>query len=812
MFVDGQTMKKHLPLTAGVLYRKCDPQLIPFANTGEVAVSNEIFGQKRALDAIEFGTSIDRPGYNIFVLGENGSGRHSAVQRMLVDRARLNAPPQDICYVHNFADANQPRLLLLPAGRGVEFRNGMQEFVSELPKAITAAFESEEHRREIEAIIEEFRQREETALTELGRASSDKGIALLRTQQGFMFSPIKGDSTLSAEEFEKLPEEEKDRLEKLMQEGTEKLHDLMHQFPRWRREQQGRLKEVARKTMSYAVSHLVEELREKFKDLPDVLNYLDGVLKELIESGEALREQPRQEGDLSSLMSGEGTPIMRYYVNLVIDNASAQGAPVVYEDNPTLQNLIGRIDYLAQFGMMITNLTLIKPGALHRANGGYLVLDAVKLLTQPFAWDALKRALRSNHIRIESLSQMYGFASSLPLEPEPVPLHVKVVLIGERMHYYLLRELDPEFAELFKVAADFDDAIDRDDGNTGNYARFLANLAQVHKLRPFDRSAIARLIEESARIAGDSGKLSVSARRMLDIMQEAEHSAAGAGKSMVDASDVRLALEAQVGRAARVRESIKDQIMRNLLLISLDEKRIGQVNALVIIELADRMFGHPVRVTATARLGDGQVIDIERETDLGGSIHSKGVLILSAFLASRYSRDIPLSLSASLVFEQSYGPVEGDSASLAELCALLSALSDVPIQQNLAITGSVNQHGEVQPIGGVNEKIEGFFDICRARGLTGKQGVIIPESNVQHLMLREDIVTACAEKKFAVYAVKTVDDAIELLTGRTAGDVENPGKKGSENLNYLVARRLEEFSLLRRQFKGGKRKKGRKQR
>ncbi|HMV34597.1 MAG TPA: ATP-binding protein [Turneriella sp.] len=805
-------MPKHQPLSESALYRKCDPELIPFANTGEVAVSNEIFGQKRALDAIAFGTSIDRAGYNIFVLGENGSGRHSAVQRILIDQARQNPSPQDVCYVHNFADANQPRLLLLPAGRGVEFRNGMQQFVSELPKAITAAFESEEHRREIEAIIEEFRQREETALTELGRSSSDKGIALLRTQQGFLFSPIKGDSTLTAEEFEKLPDDEKDRLEKLMQEGTEKLHDLMHKFPRWRREQQGRLKEVARKTMSYAVSHLVEELRDKFHDLPDVLSYLDAVLKDLIESGEALREQPRQEGDLSSLMIGEGTPIMRYYVNLVIDNASAQGAPVVYEDNPTLQNLMGRIDYLAQFGMMITNLTLIKPGALHKANGGYLILDAVKLLTQPFSWDALKRALRSNHIRIESLSQMYGFASSLPLEPEPVPLHLKVVLIGERMHYYLLRELDPEFAELFKVAADFDDDIDRDNGNTGNYARFLANLAQSHKLRPFERSAIARLIEESARVAGDSGKLSVSARRMLDLMQEAEHFAAGAGKSLVDASDVRLALEAQIGRAARVREGIKDQIMRNLLLISLDEKRIGQVNALVIIELADRMFGHPVRVTATARLGDGQVIDIERETDLGGSIHSKGVLILSAFLASRYSRDIPLSLSASLVFEQSYGPVEGDSASLAELCALLSALSEVPIQQNLAITGSVNQHGEVQPIGGVNEKIEGFFDICKARGLTGKQGVIIPESNVQHLMLREDIVAACGEKKFAVYAVKTVDDAIELLTGRTAGRVESPGKKGSENLNYLVARRLQEFSLLRRQLKGSPGKKNRKKR
>ncbi len=800
-------MRKNQPLPGSSLYRKCDPGLISFENTGEVPASNEIIGQKRALDAISFGTRIDRDGYNIFVLGENGSGRHTAVARILADHAVANPVPSDCCYVHNFNDANQPKLLLLPPGRGVQFRNGMQQLVSELPKAITSGFESDEHRRAVDAINQEFSLREENALSELGKEFSDQGVALLRTPQGFFFSPIKDDNALSPEEFEKLSESEKDRLEKLMQQGTDKLHLLMHNFPRWRRERQTKLKETGQKTLRLAVSHLIDEVHEKFRDLPNVIAYLDAVLADLIETGEALREQPRSENDLSTLLMGEGTPIMRYHVNLLIDHSAAKSAPVIYEDNPAFQNLVGRVDYLAQLGMMITNLKLIKPGALHKANGGYLILDAVKVLTQPYAWEALKRALRANQVRIESLSQMYGFGNSLPLEPEPVPLNTKVVMVGERMHYYLLREADPEFAELFKVAADFDDDMDRDDANVAQYARFIASLAQGAKLKPFDRVAVARLVEEGSRIAADSGKMSLSARRMVDLMQEAEHFAVGAGKSQVSAEDISQALEAQLSRTGRIPEEIRDQMMRNLLFITLDERKVGQVNALVIIEIGDRMFGHPVRVTATARLGEGQVVDIERETELGGSIHSKGVLILSAFLASRYSRDIPLSLNASLVFEQSYGPVEGDSASLAELCALLSALSEVPIQQNLAITGSVNQHGEVQPIGGVNEKIEGFFDICFARGLTGKQGVIIPDANVQHLMLREDIVKACADKKFAIYAVNAVDDALELLTGRPAGSTDTVGKKGTENVNYLVARRLAELSQLRRSFKSGKKKK-----
>lgn len=799
-------MHKNKPLSEGSLYRKCDPSLIPFENTGEAAASTEIFGQKRALEAIAFGTKINRAGYNIFVLGENGSGRHSAVQRILANSAAASPAPPDYCYIHNFAEANQPKLLLLPAGRGAEFRDDMQRFVAELPKAITAGFESDEHRHVAEAIVEEFRLREENALSELGKLTSDQGVALMRSPQGFFFSPMKGEEVLTPEEFEKLSDVEKERLEKLMEENREKLQKLMQNFPRWRRERQTKLKETASKTLSMAVSHLVDELREKFHDLPNIVTYLDAVLADLIETGEALREQPKSEGDFNTLLMGEGAPITRYYVNLLIDHSVAKTAPVVYEDNPTFQNLVGRVDYLAQFGMMVTNLKLIKPGALHKANGGYLILDAEKVLSQPYAWEALKRALRSNLVRIESFSQMYGFGNSLPLEPEPIALHVKVVMVGERMHYYLLREVDPEFTELFKIAADFDDDIDRDNGNVGQYAHFIASLANGNNLKPFERGAVARLIEESSRIAGDSGKLSISARKMLDLMQEAEYFAIEAGRAQVTAGDVREALDAQLNRTARIPEEIRNQIMHNLIFITLDERRIGQVNALVIIELGDRMFGHPVRVTATARLGDGQVIDIERETELGGSIHSKGVLILSAFLASKYSRDIPLSLTASLVFEQSYGPVEGDSASLAELCALLSALSEVPIYQNFAITGSINQHGEVQPIGGVNEKIEGFFDICSARGLTGKQGVIIPESNMQHLMLREDIVRACTEEKFSVYAVKSVDEALELLTGRSAGAVAVAGKKGAENVNYLVARRLAEMSQLRRSFKSAKKK------
>jgi lon-related putative ATP-dependent protease len=796
------------PLDPQSLLRRCDAALLDFETTAELSDAADIVGQSRALDAVRFGIDIKQPGFNLFVLGEPGSGRHAAVRRLLEEKAASEPAPSDWCYVNNFADPNKPRLLRLPPGRGGRFRHDMQQFVAELGKAIGAAFESEEYRVRIEAIQDEFKQREENALRTLGQESGEKGVALLRTPHGFVFAPVKGEETMGPEEFEKLPDDEKARIGKLIEEYGERLHKLMHQFPQWRREMQGRIKEASRETMGLAVGHIIEELKERYTDLLNVLAFLDEAMRDVIESSEELREQPKSDGDMSGVLVSGSISLARYQVNLLVDTGTAKAAPVVFEDNPIYPNLVGRVDSVAHMGTLVTNFTMIKPGALQHANGGYLVLDAAKVLSQPYAWEGLKRALRSAQVRIESLGQVFGFTSMLPLEPEPMPLNLKVVLVGERILYYLLKEYDPEFEELFKVGADFESDVARNEPNTRSYARFLGGLARHYGLRPFDRLAVARLIEHSARLAGDAEKLSASSRSLADLMQEASHHAGQAGRDLVTREDVEAALQARRHRASRLHEAIQEQILRGSLLIDSGGGQVGQVNGLAVIDLGDALFAHPVRITATARIGEGDVIDIERESELGGAIHSKGVMILSSFLAARYARSLPLSLSASLVFEQSYGPVEGDSASLAELCALLSALAAVPIRQSLAITGSVNQYGRVQPIGGVNEKIEGFFDICQARGLTGEQGVIIPQSNVKHLMLREDVVAACAAGKFAVHAVEEVDQAIALLTGVPAGEPDAQGLVPEGTINYLVATQLAELTALRQAFAAAGQKRG----
>ncbi len=788
------------PLDADQLCKRCDPAQFSFETTAELDADTEIVGQARAVDAVRFGIDMRRTGYNLFVLGEPGRGRHSVVRRLLEARARQEPAPSDWCYVYNFAEENKPRLLRLPAGRGGQLKRDMQQFVAELSKAIGAAFESDEYRARIEAIQNAFKAREEHALRELGQESSEQGIALLRTPHGFAFAPMQGEEAMAPDVFEKLPDVEKARIGKAIEGYTERLKQLMHQFPRWRRELQVQIKQASRDILSLAVGHLIEELKARHADLAAVLAFLDEIMRDVVEMGEQLREQPRGEGEAAGIVVAGNLSTGRYQVNLLVDNAESRAAPVIFEDNPIYPNLVGRVDHISQFGTLVTNFTLVKPGALHRANGGYLVLDALKLLTQPYAWEGLKRALRAAQVRIESLGQAYGWVSTVSLEPEPIPLEVKVALVGERRVYYLLKAFDPEFAELFKVAADFESDLARDGDNTRLYAEFLATLARSGGLRPLERAAVARVIEHSARLAGDAERLTVSRRDMVDLLQEADHRAGQAGREAIRREDVEAALDAQIHRVDRVRSWLQQEILRDTLLISVSDGRIGQVNGLAVVGLDDFSFAHPVRITATARVGEGGIVDIEREAELGGALHSKGVMILAAFLGARYARNVPLSLSASLVFEQSYGPVEGDSASLAELCALLSDLASLPVRQSFAVTGSVNQFGDVQAIGAVNEKIEGFFDICRARGLNGEQGVIIPAANVKHLMLRQDVVDACARGRFAVHAVKGVDEAIELLTGVPAGEADEAGMVPAGTVNFLVAAQLADLSAVRQAF------------
>jgi lon-related putative ATP-dependent protease len=793
------------PLPSGALYRACDDALPAFETTAELPGTEGIFGQERAEEAIGFALDMKQPGYNLFVLSEPGSGSHSMVQVFIEARAREEAGSSDWCYVNSFNHPDKPIALCLPAGLGSQFQRTMRQLARELVPAINDAFDSHSVSSQIEALRDDQKQREEKAVHDLSQSAADRGAVLVRTSGGFVFSPAKDGEAMSDEAFSQLPEDEQERLVRLMENFRDQLGKLLHQFPHWRREMWGRMKQVGRDAISLAVGHLMEDLKTSYRDQPKVIQFLDGILEEAIEHGNELlkTEQGKDNSDWSDF-------ILRCHVNLLVEHGETKGAPVVFEDNPTYQNLVGRFDQIFHMGPLVTDVTLIKAGALHRANGGYLMLDAVKILSQPYAWEGLKVALKTARIRIEPLGQAIGWASTVPMEPEPIPLNVKVVLFGERDLYDLLKDWDPEFSELFKVVTDFEDDMVRDETNIRRYAGFLAGQARSQGLRPLDRHAVARVVEHSSRLAGDGEKLSALTQPMTDLLREADHWATRAGCDHVRREDVDVALREQIRRAERLRRKCHEAILRGTVLIDTDGEVVAQVNGLAVVDEPSFLFAHPVRVTATARMGEGEVIDIERESELGGAIHSKGVMILSAFLANRYSRPLPLSLSASLVFEQSYGPVEGDSASLAELCALLSALSGVPIKQSLAATGSVNQHGQVQTIGAVNEKIEGFFDICSGRGLTGEQGVLIPAANVKHLMLREDVVAAAAEGKFHVYAVDTVDQAIELLTGVAVGEPDAEGLVPAGSINFLVANQLAEWAELRQAY--GQTTKGRQKR
>ena len=787
------------------LYRRCDPEQFQFETTAELDDLEGIIGQARAVEAVEFGTAIRREGYNLFSLGPSGTGKFKIVRDFLMQKAASEPIPPDWCYVNNFDDPQKPRAVQLPPGQGMGLRQDMERLVEELRSTIPAAFESEDYRTRKQVIEEEVKEHHEKAFDALRRQAQEKGIALVRTPGGLVFAPMQKGEVMSPEDFQRLAEADRERIDKEITALQQQLQASLRQAPQWERSGREKLKALNREVAIFAVGHLIEELRKKYTAIPPVVEFLNVVQQDVIENVEAFLNPP--ESPLSALagvpqsQSPKNLPFFRrYLVNVVVDHSENKGAPVVYEDNPTYQNLVGQVEYMAQMGALSTDFGLIRPGALHQANGGYLMLDAARVLSQPYAWEGLKRALRSSEIRIESLGQALSLISTASLEPEPIPLNVKVILLGERMLYYLLSQHDSEFNELFKVAVDFEEQVDRSPANDLLYAKLIGRLARQEKLLPFDRGGVARVIEDSARFTGDAEKLSLHNRTLSDLLREADYWARKAGGNVVAAGDVQRAIDAQVRRASRVRERFREEILRGTLLIDTEGAKVGQVNGLSVVQPGRFAFGHPSRITARVRLGRGEVVDIEREVELSGPIHSKGVLILSAFLGARYSSDRPLSLSASLVFEQSYSGVEGDSASSAELYALLSALAETPIKQSLAVTGSVNQRGEVQAIGGVNEKIEGFFDLCQARGLTGEQGVLIPASNVKHLMLRRDVVEAVEAGKFHVYPVETIDQGIALLTGLEAGERDLEGNFPEGSVNHRVEDRLIALAEKRRAF------------
>lgn len=787
------------PLKPDQLYQSTNPKEFKFKDTSQLDELTEIIGQPRAVEAVRFGTGMHSMGYNIFALGPPGTGKRSLIEMYFEQQAKLDPVPDDWCYIHNFDQEHKPKAISLPPGKGTNFQADMEQFVEELQTALTAAFESDEYRTRRRMVESEVEERQESAFEALQSKAKQENFALLRTPAGLVFAPVKEGEVIPPEEFKKLSEDVRQEMESKVQGLQKELQSLLQQIPIWQRELRSNIRELNQEITELAVTGIIQELRTEYKEFPQILDYLDAVQQDVISNANHLLEadstEPGKDGQPAQPGSGRhGSPgeffTHRYNVNLLVDNSNLEGAPIIFEDNPTYQNLIGRVENIARMGALLTDFTLIKPGSLHLANGGYLILDARKLLQQPYVWDALKRALQSGQVRIESPVQMLGLPSTISLEPEPVPTMVKIALLGDRMLYYLLSQADPEFNELFKIQADFAEEIDRSPENQQLYAQMIATLAKRNNLRPLDRSAVARVIEQCARQVGDSEKLTIQVNSIVDLLQEAEYWAGENENSHIHAGDIQKAIDARTHRADRVRERYQENILRETIMISSAGSQVGQINGLSVIQLGDFAFGIPSRITASVRRGKGDVIDIEREVELSGPIHSKGVLILSGFLGQRFASEEPFSLSASLVFEQSYSGVEGDSASSAELYTLLSALSGTPIRQSLAVTGSVNQHGLIQAIGGVNEKIEGYFDICQARGLTGDQGVLIPVANVKHLMLKEKVRQAVEAKQFNIYPVETIDQGIELLTGISMGEADPEGKYPPDTISGMVQHRL----------------------
>ena len=786
-------------LSAEQLYRKSNIDDFDFNTTAELEKLIETIGQERAMEAIELGVGMPHDGFNLYVMGSDGLGRHTLVRNALKKFSADHEELSDWCYVANFRSSYNPQYLQVPAGTGQKLLRDMIQLISDLINAIPAAFQSDEYQRRSKDIVNKFHEQEETASQEIGEKAEKMGIALVRDPTGLTLLAQKNGEILTPDQFKQLSKEELQELESAMEIIKADLKEAMGRFSNLQKEMQKALRDLDRETSEFIVSQMISEVKKDYDNLPGVLSYLSEVEQDVAENIDLFRgENVTEEKSLSA----EDSKFTRYRVNILVDNSETEGAPIIFEDNPTHQNLVGRVEHFARFGTLQTNFTLIKAGALHRANGGYLVLDADKVLTNPYAWESLKRVIKANEVRIESLERQLSLVSSISLEPQPVPVQLKVILVGSRLLFYLLKAYDPEFGLLFKVLSDLAEDFSRDGESELLYARLIATLQQREGLRDISRDGIELLIEQSARKAEDGEKLSLHLGGLMNLLHEADYHANKSGHPLIGKEDVQRAVDTQKHRVNRIQEQLLEEVLKGTIKIETSGMQLGQINGLSTMQLGDYSFGAPSLISATARIGSGDFIDIERESKQGGSIHSKGVMILTSYLGERYAKHQPLSISASIVFEQTYAEIEGDSASAAELCALMSAIGDVPIKQSIAITGSVNQHGQIQAVGGVCQKIEGFFDLCNARGLSDVQGVIIPSANSNDLMLRGDVVQAVAEGKFHVYVVDHVDQAIELLTGLPAGMPNEEGIYPEGSVNYMIQYRLAEWIALRQHYAG----------
>ncbi len=789
-----------MELEADKLARRADLDELAFVSTAELEPLDEPIAQARAREALEFSVQMDFAGYNLYALGAVQTDKRAIVLAQLQAFARERSPAADWCYVENFEDPSRPIALSFPPGGGRRFRHHMQTFVADLLSVVPAAFSSEEFQTETQALADAFQQTQQEDAAALEGEARRLGLTMLSTPNGFVFAPVADGKVMEQEAFLALDEDERKAIQEAISQMTDRLVERLRDYPQKQQELAAQGRTLRKETAQKVLIHLLARLRTLYQDNDEIIDYLEKCELEVLENlDKVLAAAGKGEPRTSLFPQPPAAEFLdRFAVNVVVDQAASAGAPVLYESNPSLENLIGKLEHHMEYGNPVTDFSHIRPGALHKANGGYLLLDAERVLTKPFAWEALKRALSDECVRIETVSQLLNLTYSVSLEPEPIPLNVKVVLLGSRYVYHALREYDADFAEHFKVVADFADHTDWDAENSRAYARKLARMSRDIPTLPLHADAVGRVLEHCSRQVEDRERLSTHMTEIKDLLQEGDFYARQAGEDMVRRSHISAAIDRRIFRLDRFRELVRENISRGLIRIETEGSRVGQVNGLSVISVGEARFGQPSRITATARLGRGEFIDIEREAKLGGKLHSKAVMIVSAYLASTFAREHPLALHASLVFEQSYGGIEGDSASMAEVCALMSAIIERPVKQCLAITGSMDQHGNAQAVGGVNEKIEGFFEICCEQGLTGRQGVILPLSNQPHLMLREDVVAAVAEGRFHIYGVTCVEEAAALLLA-----AEDQGEADIEEIKHAIEDRLQALHTIAKRHRQG---------
>ncbi|EGR1423836.1 Lon protease family protein [Vibrio vulnificus] len=761
-------------LSAAQLYSVAELEQLPCKSTKELAPIDEIVGQERAQKAVEFAMSIKEKGYNIYAIGQNGLGKRTMILRYLNRHQHDVDALYDWCYVANFEDIRTPKVLKLPQGVGVRFRNDIEKLMTKLVNAMPLAFDNEMYYSRADKLKNQLAQKQQQELERISKDAKDKGISLTITTQGdYQFVAMNGEELHTEETFDALSRKEQETFGASIDELEVTLRSMGRQLTEWEESYSEKIKKLNDDVTRDVITHFIKQLKLDYSQYSEIKTYLTELQKDIIENADIFLEETGEQGEIATASLDKKLP-RRYKVNVLVSRKTDE-FPIVVEETPNYHTLFGSIETATFKGTVFTDFSLIRAGSLHKANGGVLLMDAQKVLEQPYVWDGLKRALRSRQLSFTSLEKEVTLTGAVSLDPEPIPLDIKIILFGDYRTYQLLQHYDPEFSELFRVTADFEDEMKRTPESELQYARFISSVVHDNGMLHCDKKAIARIIEHSSRLVGDQGKLSLHSAHIANLLRESNYVAKQSNSNMIRIGHVEEALSNQEMRVSRLQDAVMEGFINGTTLIRTEGSAVGQVNALSVLSTSDHAFGAPNRITATTCYGDGEVIDIERSVDLGGSIHSKGVMILSAYLSSVFGRNAKVPLTTTITFEQSYGGVDGDSASMAELCAVVSAFSKQPNRQDIAITGSMNQFGESQPIGGVNEKIEGFFDVCAIKGRHDQQGVIIPRSNVHNLMLRPDIVKAVEKGDFHIWAIDHVTEAIEIFTGKSAGEPTDDG-------------------------------------